>query len=224
MKKYSWIILVFLLLGLVIGGAVAILQPPAYLVNSTLLVTSMPTYGGSTTGMQTIAPISTTLKTSAVDESITDTGEILTRAVMNYVFKIYPQLRAHGLKPDELLVSVTDTNPTPNVATILLTASAPRRSTALMIANDVANGYVAYKNEHAQNALDANRSNLQNLYNQYQAQSTQLYNQILTYNNTTDPHILQLMDERNGVLKSMQAVQAQLILLPASVHGNVYVI
>src|SRR5579859_1048807 len=220
MKKHSWIILVCLLLGLIIGGAVAKLEPPAYQVTSTLQVTSTPAYSGSGTNTQ----LPPSPSTNPVDESINDAGEILTRSVMNFVFNSYPQLKAHGLKPDELLVDITDTNPTQNVATIVLTATAPRPATALMIVNDVANGYVAYKNKRVQDEVDRARANAQNLYQQYLAQSTALEQQILSYGNSTDPHIALLTAQRNGVLKSMEVAQAQLIQLPTTVHSNVYII
>ena len=71
-----------------------------------------------------------------------------------------------------------------------------------MLVNTVANGYVAYKTKQAQDQLDTARANYQNLYNQYKTQSQDLEKQILSYSNSSDPHIALLTADRNAVITS----------------------
>lgn len=219
MKKHSWIILVCTVIALIAGGAVAISQPPAYTVNSTLLATSLPSFGPGTN-----TQVTSDTKASLAAPAINDAAELSTRAVMSFVFQSQPELKAHGFTMDDLLVNVTATNPTASTSTILLTATARKPANAVLLVNAVANGYVAYKTRQIQDQLTAQRTYLQNLYSQYQAQSAQLEKQILSYSNSSDPHIILLTADRNSVIASMDSAQAQLLQLPASVHANVSVI
>ncbi len=202
------------------GGLVATSQPPAYLVNSTLLVTSLPSFRTGTNTQET----STVGKNTLTSEAVNDAAEILTRAVMGFVYQSNPALKAHHFTMDELLVDVTDTNPSPNASTIVLTATATKPANAVLLVNAVANGYVAYKTRQAQEELVLERTYLQNLSNQYKAQSEQLEKQILSYSNSSDPHIALLTADRNGVIQSMNTTQTQLLQLPSSVSANVLVI
>lgn len=219
MKKHSWIILVCTLIALAAGAVVAKSQPPAYTVNSTLLVTSLPSFAPGTDTQA--APTS---KASTVALAITDASEITTRSVMSFVYQSNPALKAHHLTMDNLLIDVTAMNPTATTPTILLTATATKPANAVLLVNAVANGYVAYKTRQVQNQLDLQRTYLQNLYNQYKAQSAQLEKQILSYNNSSDPHITLLTADRNAVITSMNSAQAQLLQLPSSAHADVLVI
>src|SRR5438874_9071789 len=216
MKKHSWIILVCTVIALAAGAGVAKSQPPAYTVNSTLLATSLPSFAPGTT--TAVAPVS---KTSAASLAINDAAEIGTRSVMSFVYQSNPALKAHGFTMDDLLVNVTAMNPSSSTSTILLTATARKPANAVLLVNAVANGYVAYKTRQAQDQLILQRTYLQNLYNQYQAQSAQLEKQILSYNNSSDPHIALLTTDRNAVITSMNSTQAQLLQLPSSVHADV---
>ena len=219
MKKHSWIILVCTVIALAAGAVVAKSQPPAYTVNSTLLATSLPSFAPGTN--TEVAPVS---KTSAASLAINDAAEIATRSVMSFVYQSNPALKAHGFTMDDLLINVTAMNPSPTSSTILLTATARKPANAVLLVNAVANGYVAYKTRQAQDQLILQRTYLQNLYNQYQAQSAQLEKQILSYNNSSDPHIALLTTDRNAVITSLNSTQAQLLQLPSSVHADVFVI
>src|SRR5437763_709590 len=219
MKKHSWIILVCTVIALAAGAVVAKSQPPAYTVNSTLLATSLPSFAPGTN--TEVAPVS---KTSAASLAINDAAEITTRSVMSFVYQSNPTLKAHGFTMDDLLINVTAMNPSNTTSSILLTATARKPANAVLLVNAVANGYVAYKTRQAQDQLTAQRTYLQNLYSQYQAQSAQLEKQILSYSNSSDPHIILLTTDRNGVIASMASTQAQLLQLPVSVHADVYVI
>ena len=218
MKKHSWIILVCTVIALIAGGAVAISQPPAYTVNSTLLATSLPSFGPGTD-----TQVTSNTKASLAAPAINDAAELSTRAVMSFVFQSQPELKAHGFTMEDLLVNVTATT-TASTSTILLTATARKPANAVLLVNAVANGYVAYKTRQIQDQLTAQRTYLQNLYSQYQAQSAQLEKQILSYSNSSDPHIILLTTDRNSVIASMDSAQAQLLQLPASVQANVSVI
>src|SRR5438874_9158934 len=169
MKKHSWIILVCTVIAALAGGLVAKSQPPAYLVNSTLLVTSLPSFGTGSNTQET----STTVKNTLTSEAVNDAAEILTRSVMGFVYQSNPTLKAHHFTMDDLLVDVTDTNPSPTASTILLTATATKPANAILLVNAVANGYVTYKTRQAQEDLVLERTYLQNLSNQYKAQSEQ---------------------------------------------------
>jgi polysaccharide biosynthesis transport protein len=219
MKKHSWLILVCTVIALAAGAVVAKSQPPAYTVNSTLLATSVPTFGPGTN-----TQVTSDTKVSIAAPAIYDAAELSTRAVMSFVFQSQPELKAHGFTMDDLLVNVTAANPTASTSTILLTATARKPANAVLLVNAVANGYVAYKTRQIQDQLTAQRTYLQNLYNQYQIQSAQLEKQILSYNNSSDPHIALLTADRNAVITSMNSTEAQLLQLPSSVHADVFVI
>src|SRR2546421_8286939 len=219
MKKHSWIILVCTVIALAAGAGVAKSQPPAYTVNSTLLATSLPSFAPGTN--TEVAPVS---KTSAASLAINDVAEISTRSVMSFVYQSNPALKAHGFTMDDLLVNVTAMNPSNTTSSILLTATARKPANAVLLVNAVANGYVAYKTKQAQDQLDTARANYQSLYNQYKTQSQDLEKQILSYSNSSDPHIALLTADRTAVIASMNSVQAQLLQLPASAKGNVEVV
>src|SRR2546421_3774372 len=219
MRKYSWIIAVCLVIGLIGGFVLSKVQPSAYSVNSTLLVYSAPSFGSGTNTQGT-----STSSTDTLSQSVNDAAEIPTRAVMDFVYQSTPELKARGFTADDLVVDVTAMNPSTTISSILLTATARKPADAVLLVNSAANGYVAYKTQQAQSQLNSARTNFQNLYNQYKAQSDQLEKQILSYSNSSDPHIALLTTDRTAVITSMNAVQAQLLQLPATAKGDVEVV
>ena len=219
MKKHSWIIAACLVIGLIGGFVLSKAQPAAYAVNSTLLVYSAPTFG---TGTNTQGTASSS--TDTLSQSVNDAAEIPTRSVMSFVYQSNPTLQARGFTADDLLVDVTAMNPSATTSSILLTATARKPADAVLLVNAVANGYVAYKTKQAQDQLDTARANYQSLYNQYKTQSQDLEKQILSYSNSSDPHIALLTADRNAVITSMNSVQTQLLQLPATAKGNVEIV
>jgi capsular exopolysaccharide synthesis family protein len=219
MRKHSWIIAVCLVIGLIGGFVLSKAQPSAYSVNSTLLVYSAPSFGTGTNTQGT-----STSSTDTLSQSVNDATEIPTRTIMDFVYQSTPELKARGFTADDLVVDVTAMNPSTTTSSILLTATARKPADAVLLVNSVANGYVAYKTQQAQNQLNSARTNFQNLYNQYKAQSDQLEKQILSYSNSSDPHIALLTADRTAVITSMNAVQAQLLQLPATAKGDVEVV
>ena len=91
MKKYSWIIAVCLVIGLIGGFVLSKVQPAAYVVNSTLLVYSAPNFGTGTNIQGTSAS-----STDTLSQSVNDAAEIPTRSVMDFVFQSTPALQARG--------------------------------------------------------------------------------------------------------------------------------
>ena len=219
LKKHSWIIAACLVIGLIGGFVLSKAQPAAYAVNSTLLVYSAPTFGTGTNTQGTA-----TSSTDTLSQSVNDAAEIPTRSVMNFVYQTNPAIQAQGFTADDLLVDVTAMNPSATTSSILITATARKPADAVLLVNAVANGYVAYKTKQAQDQLDTARANFQNLYNQYKTQSQDLEKQILSYSNSSDPHIALLTADRTAVIASMNSVQAQLLQLPATAKGNVEIV
>lgn len=206
MRKYSWIILVCTIVCFIAGYAVAKAQPTAYQVSSTLLVSA------GTPG--TNYPGSNASSSDSLSQSMNDTAEIPTRSVMNFVYNFDPAIGQHHFSPDDLLVDVTAMNPSTTTSTILLTATAAKANDAVLLVNDVAKGYQAYKTKQIQDELDIQRQSLQNQYNQYKAQSDSLEQQILHYTNPSDPHVALLTADRNTVNTAMSNIQSQLLQLP----------
>src|SRR5437588_5421460 len=219
MKKHSWIIAACLVIGLIGGFVLSKAQPAAYLVNSTLLVYSAPTFG---TGTNTQGTASSS--TDTLSQSVNDAAEIPTRSVMNFVYQSNPALQAQGFTADDLLVDVTAMNPSATTSSILITATARKPADAVLLVNAVANGYVAYKTKQAQDQLDTARANYQSLYNQYKTQSQDLEKQILSYSNSSGSDIALVTADRTAVIISMNSVQTQLLQLPATAKGNVEVV
>ncbi len=235
MKKHGWIILTCLLLGIVVGVIVAKMQPPAYIVSTTLRVDAVPNFSTGISINQTSQqgtpttsspqPVSVSLNhLDPISESVSDVAAIPTRSVMDYIYHSDPQLKAHKITEEEMILSILATNPSTTSPTILLTITANSPTNAVLIANDVANGFVAYKDKQAQEALRLQRSYLQDRLSQYQAQSSQLEKEILTYTNINDPHVILLTEDRNFLFKSINTTQAQLAQLRTSVTGGVVVL
>jgi hypothetical protein len=219
MKKYSWIIAACLVIGLIGGFILSKVQPAAYVVNSTLLVYSAPNFGTGTNTQGTGGS-----STDTLSQSVNDSAEIPTRSVMDFVFQSTPALQARGFTADDLLVDVTAMNPSATTSSVLLTATARKPADAVLLVNSVANGYVAYKTKQAQDQLDSARTSYQNLYNQYKTQSQDLEKQILSYSNSSDPHIALLTADRNAVIASMDTVQAQVLQLRSTGKANLVVV
>ena len=218
MMKYVWIIPLCLVICLIAGYALAKLQPAAYQVSSTLLVSA----GAPGTTYPGISASSSDSLSQATD----DTTEIPTRSVMSFVYNFDPAIGQHHFTADDLLVDVTALNPSTTSATIVLTATALHQADAVLLVNDVAQGYQAYKTKMLRDELDITRAGLQNQYNQYKAQSVALENQILRFTNPSDPHVPLLTADRSTIDSAMTNIQGQLLQLPPTqnIHSDISII
>ena len=234
MKKHCWIIIACLLIGIVIGAIVAKSQPPGYVATSLLRVDFIPSLttglGGNsvaqqgTPTMSSSQPVAVSLNhLDPLSQSVDDTSAIPTRSVMDFIILSDPQLKAHKITEEEMVTSLLATNPTNTSPTILLTVTTNSPSKSVLIANDIAKGFVAYKDKQSQDALASERAYLQNSLNQYQAQSSQLMQTIAHYP-STDPHVLLLTEDRNTVLKAISATELQLTQLRTTTNGGVSVV
>lgn len=230
MIKHCRLIIAGLLLGIIIGVVVARAQHPAYIVTTTLSVTTVPSF---TTGINqqqgtqtTSAPttFATSLRTiDPISESVNDVSEIPTRSVMDYVYKADPKLKAHKITVEEMILDILATNSSTTTPTILLTVTAPTPDDTVLIANDVATNFIAYKDKEYQAQLVAQRSSLQDRLNVYQAQSNQQEQEILLYTNPSDPHIALLMADRVVVSKEISTTQMQLAQLPSTITSGIVI-
>jgi capsular exopolysaccharide synthesis family protein len=231
MIKYCWIILACLLVGIVVEVIVVKTQPPVYIVSTTLRVDAVSNFSTgismNQTSQQGTPTSSSPVSLNRVDplsESVSDVAAIPTRSVMDYIYLSDPQLKAHKITEEEMISGVLAANPSTTSPTILLTITAKSPENAVLIANDIANGFVAYKDKQAQDALNLQRAYLQNRLSQYQAQSSQLEKEILTYTNVNDPHVILLTEDRDFLFKSINTTQAQLAQLRTSVTGGVVIV
>jgi len=233
MIKHCRLIIAGLLLGIIIGVVVARVQTPAYIVTTTLSVTTVPVF---TTGISqqpgqgtptTVAPttFSSSLRTiDPISESVNDVSEIPTRSVMDYVYKADPQLKKHKITIEAMTLDVLATNPSTTTPAILLTVTAPTAADSVLIANDVATNFIAYKDKEYQVQLALQRGFLQDRLNAYQAQSTQLEQEILRYTNPSDPHIALLTADRVVVFKEITTTQTQLAQLRPTIKSGIVVL
>ncbi|HYT35129.1 MAG TPA: AAA family ATPase [Ktedonobacteraceae bacterium] len=216
MMKFSWIIGVCLVISLAAGYVLAKSQPTAYLVSSTLIVQA------GTPG--TTFPGATASATDSLNQSSDDVIEITSRSALGWIYQNNAQIRERGYTAEDLSLDIVAANPSPIASTILITAAATKQSDAVFLVNAVASGYQAYKTQNLQGQLTAARTDLQNSYNQYKAQSDALYQEILKINNSADPRIALLTSDRNSVIAAMNAVQNQLLNYPTTVHSDVYIL
>ena len=232
MIKHCRLIIIGLLLGIIIGVVVARAQVPGYITTTTLSVTTVPTLNTGISQMPgqgtptTSAPttLSSSLRTiDPISESVNDVSEIPTRSVMDYVYKADPQLKKHKISVEAMTLDVVASNPSNTTPTILLTVTAPTVADAVLIANDVARNFVVYKDKEYQTQLALQRSFLQGRLNTYQAQSTQLEQQILQYTNPSDPHIALLNADRVVIFKEISTTQTQLAQLRSSINSGIVI-
>lgn len=218
MKKYFWVVIVCFVLVLLIGVAIDKATKPYYEASSTLFVdttapgTSLTVSGGGSSS------------TDSITQSNNYAAEVMTGVVMNYVLQYDPKLKQRGFTAEDLLADISATNPSPTAATVLITASALHPTDAALVANDVAYGFVAYKTQELMTQLTNQRNYYQNQLNQYQAQSNKLEQQILSYGNSSDPHVALYTEDRNTINTNMTTIRTDLLNLPSSVHSDASVV
>jgi len=215
LKQYSWVLLVCLVLATGIGYIVAKAQPSAFLANATIIVNA----GAPGTNYPGVV----TSSGDSISQAADDAAIIPSRSVMSFVEQFDPQLQAHNYGVDDLILDITVAAPSTTTSTLILTGTATKPADAVLLVNDAAKGFQAYMQAQAQQALDGQRQNYQNQYNNFQAQSTQLEKQILTLSSTTDPRYNLYTADRNSVIQSMNTVQTQLLALPPTIKSDVFI-
>ncbi len=230
-KKYSWVLLVCVVLGAMGGFFVAKSQTTAFQVTSIVVVKAGAP--GTLFSTTTTPQINVT---ESNDEATVYSTEIQGSAVMQFVYTMDPKLKQRGYTVDDLLLDVaasstTSTSPVTSSSTgsyasgpfIFITATTDNASEAVLLANDVATGFVAYNTLQAQQFLKAQRDSLNAQLQSFQAQSTKLEQELLANNNPTTAQYSQLNSDRNAVNNQIDKLETQILDLPSTVIGDAFV-
>ncbi len=203
MKHYSWIVVIFM----------AKSQPPAYLVTASLLVkagapgTNFPGFVAATS--------------DSIPQADDDVVEIMTRSVMERVYESDPRIHARHYTPDDLLVDITAAAPSTTASNIVITATAVTPADAVMLATDVARVYKQYKDGEVQQQLSTMRTGLQTQLTQLQQQKNTYETKINALPSTTVSQFATLNQELTDTIHNIDAVNAQLLLLPQNVQSDI---
>jgi len=142
---------------------------------------------------------------------------------MQYVLSYDSKLQQRGYTANDLVVDVVPSTSTTS-AVITLLASAAHPDDAVLLANDVANGFQAYIQSQVQQQLDAKRNALKaQIATETQVKAGWEAKLVSLPNNTTPQYAVY----NNNVLDAthtLDTYQAQLQLLPTTVLGDVFVI
>jgi capsular exopolysaccharide synthesis family protein len=213
-KRYSWIVLSCVILATIAGVLFVKIQKSVFQVSSTMyVVADAPTNGFNPT----------LSANDSIGLAANYASEIMSRSVMEYVYKFDPQLQQHGYAPDDLLANITVTA-SDTTSTFTITASATNASDAVLLANDVAKGFQSYIQAQLQHQLDALRTNLQNQYAAAQKQKGSIEASLVAVASNTDPHFTVYEAELNDVIHTLDSLQGQLVALPATADSNVVLI
>ncbi len=215
MKRYSWIIVVCIVLCAAAGAYVAKSQPTAYQVTASLLIQSG--------APGTTYPGATAIATDSIAQAADDAAEIPTRSVMEFVYQYDPKIHAHHYSADDLLLDITVLAPSTTTSAIVITATATKPADAVMLATDAAKGYQAYKDKQAQDQLDALRGSYINQLKALQVQKTNWENQINRLPSTTLPQYTVYNNNLTDVTHNIDAVQTQLLGLPQTIKSDVFI-
>jgi len=214
LKRYCWIVLVCTLVAAIAGYLIAHRQPQEYTVNAILLIDSGApgtTYNGGPTA------------TDNMTLALSDAAQIQSLSTMDAVIKEYPELQQHQYTASDLLVDVVSSTST-TAPTITLTSTAGTAANAVMLANDVANGYVQYLNNIVQAQLNTLRSSLQTQLNAQQALVNKYDGLINALPNTTVPQYQIYLNDLQHASGNVDTLQNQLNQLPTTVVGPASVI
>ncbi len=213
-KRYGWIVIACALITALAGYAMVKLQKPVYQVSTTMYVVA----GAPSNGFN--ATLSTN---DSIGLANNYASEIMSRSVMDYVYKSDPQLQARGYAANDLLADVA-TVPSATSSTILITASALNAADAAMMANDVANGFQSYIQAQYQQQLTAERTNLQNQQTAALKQKSAVEGQLEALPSNTDPHFTVYNAELNDIIHTLDTLEGQLLALPTTATSDVVVI
>jgi protein-tyrosine kinase len=216
-KQYSWVVLVCLVIATLGGVVLAKASPTVYQVSTTLYVNmSAPGTTFTTTGAGSGTP------SDSQTEATNYASEIPTTTVMQYVLQKYPELQQRGFTADDLvadtIVVASLTGPT-----VSITGEALKPNDAVMIANDVSYGFVAYTQAQLTNQLEKLRSNIQTQLTSYQNENNSLETKIQQLN-PTSPLVNLYTVDRADVIHNIDTLQGQLQSLPTSIQADVSVV
>lgn len=175
-KRYSWILLVCIAVAIVAGLILLRAIPAAYVASSTLVVQAPATATG--------ASALTSDPARALAEANSYAAEVSSRDAMTLVSKLYPELRKHGYTTYYLMHNVS-ASPDTTAATVSIQVTARTQHDAVMIANDVASGFVAYVAQQMQAQLNTVRAGLQHQVDAFQQQKSALEQKIIQSRATT---------------------------------------
>ncbi len=198
------------------GLLLARMQPTTYQVSSIVLVREGApgtTYPGGPAGSPQ----------DSLNEALNYAAEIPTRSVMQYVFKFDPELQKHGYTADDLILDVVPSTST-TAATISLLASATHPADAVLLADDVANGFASYIQVQSQQNLDQLRKTLTDQIASYQQQKLSWEQKIEALPNNQVPQYAVYNNNLTDVTHALDTLQGQLQNLPATVKGDVLVV
>ena len=217
LKQYGWIIIACVAVATVVGFLVARAQLSVYQVSSVLLVqqgapgTTYP--GGPAAGTST----------DSLGQALNNAAQLQSSSVMQYVLSYDHTLGQRGFTANDLLVDVVPSTATTS-ATITLLATAKHPADAVLLANDVANGFAAYITSGVQQQLDAKISDLKGQIAAQQQQKAAWEAKLEALPNNTVPQYAVYNNNLADTTHTIDALQAQLQLLPGSVKGDVFVI
>lgn len=214
-KHYAWIVVVCFVFTTSVGFLLAKAQPTAYAANASLIVDSG--------APGTTYPGNSATSSDSISHAANYAAEIPTRSVMDYVYQSDPKLKERGFGPLDLMLDVTVAAPSTTTSVLVLTATTLHPADAVLVVNDAAKGFQAYRQMQVQSVLDQTRQSLQTQYNTYQAQSNALEAKILSYGTSNDPHIALYTVDRNALIQAMNSLQTQLLQLPPSVKSDVFI-
>ncbi len=192
-------------------------QKAVYQVSSVLLVQEGApgtTYPGGPTGGTS---------TDSLGQALNYAAEIQSLSVMQYVINYDPQLRKRGYTANDLLLDVVPSTST-TAATITLLASANHPADAVLLANDVANGFAAYITAQAQQELNTKINSLKAQISAAQQQKAYWESKLESLPNNTTPQYAVYNNDVLDATHTIDSLQAQLQVLPATVKGDVFVI
>src|SRR5260370_19811785 len=190
-------------------------QPPAYLVTASLLVKA----GAPGTNF----PGFVAARSDSIPQAEDDVVEIMTGSVMERVYESDPRIHARHYTRDDGRVDLTAAAPSKTASNIVITATAVTPADAVMLATDVARTYKQYKDQVVQQQLSTMRTDLETQLQQYQSRANTDETKINALPSTTSGNFAALSQDLADAIHNIDAVNAQLLLLPQNVQSDVFI-
>ncbi|QBD74554.1 hypothetical protein EPA93_00515 [Ktedonosporobacter rubrisoli] len=225
--KRSWFIIVFCL-GLTTALAFLIAKhQEAYQASSIIQVTA---FGNDN------SPTQMSLKDSS-DQATYDASELVSAAVLNYIYAHSTPLQHSGYTANDLLADVQASSGASALAAgkkgnkatssggtqIAITATANDQNAAVIMANEVAQGYLNYKQDLNNQALASRHKALLAQFDQLNQQIVAAEQQI-TAAPTNSPQAQAASANLRSLLKLRSALTTQLAVLPSQASSNLSIL
>jgi capsular exopolysaccharide synthesis family protein len=156
-------------------------------------------------------------------QALNNAAQLQSSSVMQYVLGYDHTLQQRGYTANDLLVDVVPSTST-TAATISLLATAKHPADAVLLANDVANGFAAYITAGVQQQLNTKISDLKTQITAQQQQKASWEAKLEALPNNTVPQYAVYNNNLADTTHTIDALQAQLQVLPTTVKGDVFVI